>query len=286
MKLKFWFSLVFSTTVLLSLAGHTSRANVIDSVTEDISQARAREYSNSKGGDVCNRLKNVTDKTIAGRQAFFHWVARCGERSELAMRRTAIGNTYWYGWSIYIPSDWQDAREGYDIVNQWAIFPTKINMKKACGAAGSYIAISKNTLTFALQRQGDTEEVTCTKYPLMEVAEMRGKWVDLVMHVKWTGDTNGFLKLWMKSKNEPYQLKINYTGSTYWNHAKTGPYFKMGLYKGDPDFAGPAPRYLYTAQYRLGNADSNFQAVSPIQESIACRYVPNMAQLFGNKCIN
>ncbi|MES1021692.1 heparin lyase I family protein [Gloeocapsa sp. BRSZ] len=283
MKVKFWFSLVFSTTVLLSLVGHTSRANVIDSVTEDSSQARVRESSNSKGGDTCNKLK---DKTIAGRQAFFHWVARCGERSELAMKRTVIGNTYWYGWSIYIPSDWQDTSQGYDIINQWAIYPTRINMKKGCGAAGSYIARSKNMFTFMLQRQGDKDEVVCTKYPLAKVAEMRGKWVDFVMHVKWTGDKDGFLKLWMKSSSEPYQLKVNYTGSTYWNHAKSGPYFKMGLYKGDPNFAGPAPRYLYTAQYRLGDDNSNFQAVAPIQESFACKYVPRISSMFGNKCSN
>lgn len=286
MKVKFWFSLVFSTTVLLSLVGHTSRANVIDSVTESINQARSRESANSKGGNTCNKLEDVTDKTIGGRQAFLHWVARCGERSELAMKRTVIGDTYWYGWSVYIPSNWQDTLQGYDIVNQWVIYPTKINLKKACGAAGSYIALGRNTLTFSLQRQGNTAEVACTKYPLIEVAKIRGKWLDFVMHVKWTGDTDGFLKLWMKNGNEPYQLKVDYAGSTYWNHAKTGPYFKMGLYKGDPNFPGPAPRYLYTAQYRLGDANSNFQAVSPVQESIACKYVPSIARVFGNKCSN
>ncbi|MBE9191002.1 heparin lyase I family protein [Gloeocapsopsis crepidinum LEGE 06123] len=286
MKVKSWFSLVFSATILLSLAGYTTQAKVIDSVTEDISQARSREFSNSKGGDACNKLENVTDSTIAGRQAFLHWVARCGERSELAMKRTVLGNTYWYGWSIYIPPSWQDTSRGYDIVNQWLVYPAQIRFKEACGAAGSYIARSKDTLTFAFQRQGDTKEVVCTKYPLAKVAEMRGKWVDFVMHAKWTGNKDGHLKLWMKIGDEPYQLKVEHIGSTYWNHAKTGPYFKMGLYKGNPNFPGPAPRYLYTGGYRLGDATSNFQAVNPARELLTCRYAPKLSEMLGLRCHN
>lgn len=279
-----WFSLVFGVTILLSLAGYTSQAKVIDAVTDDISQARSREFSNSKGGDACNKLE--ADHTVAGRQAFRHWVARCGERSELAMQRTVLGNTYWYGWSIYIPPDWQDTPRGYDIVNQWLVYPAQIHFKKACGAAGSYIARNQDKFTFAFQRQGDTQEVVCTRYPLAEVADIRGKWVDFVMHVKWTGDQDGHLKLWMKIGNEPYQVMVDYTGSTYWNYAKTGPYFKMGLYKGDPNFKGPAPRYLYTANYRLGDASSDFQAVNPARESLACKYAPKLSEMLGYKCSN
>lgn len=276
-----WFGLVFGVTVLLSVAGYTSQAKVIDAVTEDISQARSREVSTSKGGDACNRLENTE---IAGRQAFLHWVARCGERSELAMRRTVLGNTYWYGWSIYVPPSWQDTTRGYDIVNQWLVYPAQIHFKDACGAAGSYIARSEQSFEFAFQRQGDTQEVVCTRYPLATVAQMRGKWVDFVMHVKWTGDDDGHLKLWMRKDNEPYQLKVDHVGSTYWNHTKTGPYFKMGLYKGNPNFRGPAPRYLYTAGYRLGNASANFQMVNPASESLACKYAPQLSAVFGAKC--
>ena len=37
----------------------------------------------------------------------------------------------------------------------------------------------------------------------------------------------------------------------------------MGLYKGNPNFKGPAPRSLYTAEYRLGDANSSFKQVVP-----------------------
>jgi len=35
-----------------------------------------------------------------------------------------------------------------------------------------------------------------------------GKWVDFVMHVKWTGDSDGFLKLWVKEGDKSYNLRL------------------------------------------------------------------------------
>lgn len=260
--MKSWIQITIAVAVLLGLANERSHAEIIESVTQTTSQARKLESSSSSGGANCNQIVNAS--SISGVQyAFKHWVNLCGERSELVMNKTEIGNTYWYGWSMFIPSDWQDTSEGYDIVNQWATYPTNKKFSKACGANGSYIARTKETFTFNLQRQGDVAQIVCQKYPIASVSELRGKWIDFVMHVKWTGNSDGFLRLWTKIGNEPYNFTINYVGATYWNDEGTGPYFKMGLYKGDPNFKGPSPRYLYTAQYRLGDAKSTFQDVAP-----------------------
>ncbi|MES1021697.1 heparin lyase I family protein [Gloeocapsa sp. BRSZ] len=260
--------LLLSTTLLLLVGANKSHAAIIEEVTEDISRARSREHSTSKGGAACNRLENVTTFTNntthpirAGRQAFLHWVNRCGERSELSMRRTVIGNTYWYGWSMFIPSNWDNPSDSYDILAQWPIYPSVRRL--ACGAAGSYMIRSGDSISFSLQRQGATSETECTKYTLASLSEVRGKWVDFVMQAKWTGNTDGFVKLWMKIGNEPYVEKVNYSGRTYWIGEASGPYFKMGLYKGDPNFKGTAPRYFYTDEYRLGDANAKFEDVAP-----------------------
>lgn len=83
------------------------------------------------------------------------------------------------------------------------------------------------------------------------------------MQVKWTGNQDGFLKLWMRKGGGDYSQAVDYQGRTYWNDEGEGPLFKMGVYKGDPDFKGPAPRYLYTDEYRLGDNNSSFEEVEP-----------------------
>jgi hypothetical protein len=67
----------------------------------------------------------------------------------------------------------------------------------------------------------------------------------------------------MKIGNDQYTQKLDYKGPSYWNNEGNGPYFKMGLYKGDPNFKGPAPRTVFTDEYRLGNDKSSFEEVSP-----------------------
>jgi hypothetical protein len=265
---------VLGTSFFLSVGVNKSRAEIIDSVTEDISQARP-EYSGSKGGAACNHLQNVTTfmdnnayPVRFGKKAFMHQVDRCGERSELSMKRTEIGKTYWYGWSMFIPPNWQDTDAGADILAQWPTYPTSKSFKVGCGAVGSFIGrgrggSSRDRVDLLLQHPTNSAAIKCDKFPLAKVSEMSGKWVDFVMNVKWTGNKDGFLKLWMKSGNGQYTQKVGYKGRTFWNDENTGPYFKMGLYKGDPNFAGPAPRYLYSDEYRLGNDRSSFEEVSP-----------------------
>jgi hypothetical protein len=272
------FGLVLSVAVFLTLGANKSHTEIIDSVTKDISQASAIEYKGSKGGAACNQLQNVTSAR-SSRRAFLHRVDRCGERSELAMKRTVIGKTYWYGWSMFIPSSWKDTDGGHDILAQWAAWPTSKNFRKGCGAVGSFLArgrggSSGDQIDFLLQHAGDSAVVECQKFPLAKVSEMRGKWIDFVMQAKWTGNKDGFLKLWMKIGNGSYTQKVNYKGRTFWNDEDTGPYFKMGLYKGNPNFKGPAPRHLYTAEYRLGNVNSSFTEVTPALTSRFCKYIP------------
>lgn len=251
----------WSTIFIFSVGVHKSNAKIIESVTEKINHVEL-----GKGGANCQKVETTSTFKRGGQKAFKHWIDRCGERAEMKMKRTKIGGTYWYGWSMFIPSDWQDTSAHYDIVNQWATAPTmpvRGGGTFKCGANGSHLARQDDTFYFIFQRQGDSVDVKCTKYPLAKVSAVRGKWIDFVMHVKWTGNKDGFLKLWIKAGDRSYTQEINYKGRTFWNDEGTGPYFKMGLYKGEPGFKGPAPRYLYTDEYRLGDANSSFEQVAP-----------------------
>lgn len=263
-------ALALGTSLSVAITPNKVQAKIIESVTEDVSEANATEASRSKGGSSCNSLENVStfvDNSVhpvrGGKQAFRHWVNRCGERSEFRMKKTKIGETYWYGWSMYIPTDWGDSDKGFDILSQWATYPTKRNGNFACGANGTYMTRNGRNVVFKFQYKGDKEDIECDRYNLAKISDIRGKWVDFVMQVKWTGDKDGFLKLWMRTGGDEYSQEVDYRGRTYWNDEGEGPYFKMGLYKGDPNFKGPAPRYLYTDEYRLGDRNSSFEEVAP-----------------------
>ncbi|MBD2305484.1 heparin lyase I family protein [Chroococcidiopsis sp. FACHB-1243] len=251
--------LALCTTFLCLPEGvHKSDAKIIDSVITTVKRPEL-----GKGGSACQKLATIPPTKGNGQKVFKHWVDRCGERSEMATKKTKIGETYWYGWSMFVPSTWKDTDAGFDIVNQFGAFPSKKGRRYKCGGIGSKISRQGSNFIFDLQRQGNFVDVECTKFNLAKVSQLRGQWTDFVMQVKWTGNKDGFLKLWMKTGNGNYVQKINHQGATFWNDEGTGPYFKMGLYKGNPNFKGPAPRSLYTAEYRLGDANSSFKQVVP-----------------------
>lgn len=240
-----------------------SRNHLIESVTDDPGDARGREYTGSKGGPECNQLTRVDTPVRAGSSAFRHWVSTCGERSELAMARTEISGTYWYGWSMLLPEDF-DHQGSNSHVMQMNTWPSPRDGKFPCGGNGHKITIrSSGLMEFDLQRAGVQRDSECEKFPLGSVQQMKGKWIDFVMQGRWTGDADGFLKLWIRVGSAGYRQVIDYRGRTWWNDEDRGPYFKMGAYMGDPGWKGPPSRTLYTDEYRLGSSDARFEDVAP-----------------------
>jgi hypothetical protein len=250
--------------VLALLISIPCRAELVESCTEDIAEARGREADRSKGGPENNRLSNTHSPVRAGKIAFRHWVNRRGERSELAMRRTEIGGTYWYGWSMLLPDDF-DHRGSDTIVMQLASWPTPRNGKFPHSANGPYLEIQPDgRMIMHLQHKGQNTDMVCDDFVVAEdVARLKGKWLDFVMHARWTGDEDGRFKLWLKVDDNNYLQKVDYEGPVWWNDEDTGPYFKMGAYTGEPGWKGPAERTVYTDEYRLGDGESSFDEVAP-----------------------
>ena len=262
-------------------------AKLLQEVTEDIALARGVEAAGSKGGPENNLLRNnsadsapitnaaataradaqtVSQKVARGGEVCFeHTVTQRGERSELAMMRTEIGGEYWYGWSMLLPDDF-DHFGHKTIVMQLATWPSPRNGRFPASANGSYLQItSEGVLEFVFQYAGkpgvDTEVKRYVIHP--DITKAKGRWFDFVMHAKWTGDPDGFLKFWVKHHDNHYEQKIAHTGRTFWNDEDRGPYFKMGAYTGDPNWGGPERITLYTDEYRQGDANSSFDEVAP-----------------------
>jgi hypothetical protein len=286
--------------LIAAAAVGASRAAIIESCAETVGAGKA-EFTKSKGGPENNRFEVVSSPVRAGTSSFKHWVNTRGERSELAMAKTEIGRAYWYGWSMLFPQDF-DFTGSKTIVMQLATWPTPRDGRFPCGANGSFMHVdAMGSLVIHLQSSGGDKDMVCEKFTVLDdVSAVRGKWMDFVMHAKWTGDPDGFLKLWVKVHADDlsrghagipagqnaqsrgvekqagkdagapgtipvpnYVQAINYTGRTFWNDEDKGPYFKMGLYTGEPGWKGPPERTVFTDEYRLGDSGSSFAEVAP-----------------------
>jgi enterochelin esterase-like enzyme len=248
-------------STIISASGQSA---LLQSATEDIAQASGVEFAGSKGGPENNVLVNTDQVARAGKTAFKHWVNQRGERSELRMMKTDISGTYWYGWSMQVPKDF-DHRGHKTIVMQLASYPTPRNGKFPCRANGPFMHISPDgKLVLHLQHAGDSTDSQCDAFPVLDdITRTQGQWIDFVMQAKWTGDRDGFVKFWLKVGDGPYEQKMTYAGRTWWNDEDKGPYFKMGAYLGDPNWGGPPEIALYTDEFRMGGEKSSFDEVAP-----------------------
>lgn len=154
----------------------------------------------------------------------------------------------WFGWSIFIPSDWivDVTPEG---IIQWHQSPN------VSGVEPIGIWIDGNLFEVVVTKglnQGNT-------YLPMTAVNV-GQWNNIVIHIKWDSGTNGFIQCWVN--NVQY---VNYTGVT--NYPGQGYYIKMGCYKWfwqDPTTPSNVTKRVYFYdEFRQGDVTSNYCSVYP-----------------------
>lgn len=266
-----WFSAATLAALIMTICSSAvsthAQSNIISSITESTGQGIVESGSGAT-------FTAVTSPVRGGRNAFKATVPRGSERAEIRDQRnfnfTTLGETYWYGWSVYLPSNFTTTSES-NIINQWASYPPRV-ATFPCGGVGHKItAGGGQTLRFDLQHQRDaggsgSNASKCDTFDLASIADMKGKWTDFVMHAKWTGNSDGFFEIWVRvggasgTWEKPFQT---YNGPTWWNGEGRGPYFKMGYYAGDPNWTGPNSVTVYVDEYKLGNANAGSNAVAP-----------------------
>ena len=99
-----------------------------------------------------------------------------------------------------------------------------------CRAIGPFMHITaEGKLVFHLQHAGDDVDTKCDEFEIIaDVSKLKGKWLDFVMHAKWTGDKDGFLKFWVKEHDNHYAQKIGYVGRTWWERRRPRPLLQNG----------------------------------------------------------
>lgn len=234
-------------------------------VLQDVMDSTLAQADGVETGSGCTGAGNQETVVVSsGRKGdgYKHTVAQCGERAELrAHRDVYVGDTLWMAWSMKLDSNFSPGSLS-NIVNQWSVFPTQTGTTFPCGGVGHKITINSTNWRYDLQYSSNSDGNSggaCTQTNILSTPATLGKWVDFIQYAKWTGDTDGFLKLWARIEGEPgYTLVLDYTGRTWWNNEGRAPQFKMGLYTGDPGWTGSTnPNIVYTDEFRQSFAGRN-----------------------------
>jgi hypothetical protein len=133
------------------------------------------------------------------------------ERSELTETSplATIGFEYWYGWSLFVPKDFPNIYPTITTLGQFNqkvtnIPPVMFNLRWS----GFWLMMYQYDHSFLLIPEDD----------------FRNRWHDIIVHVKWSTDFDGFLKVWVNG-----QLKVEHFGPQTWHNYPI--YFKYGIYR-------------------------------------------------------
>lgn len=200
-----------------------------------------------------------------------------GTRAEIGWNTGASARTHteqWYGFSMYIPEDWQPDNQTGEILAQWHSPNTD---EAAAGQPGKSPPLSFWVTgdVFKIANIWDPKEVTIGNDPTIgepkggratiwsgSATALKGKWVDWVFHVKWNYDGNGFVEVWKDG-----QWLASRTGPNAYNDSGTIT-FKYGVYKSGWNNSNGSTnvikkRVIYVDELRIGSAALSFEDVSP-----------------------
>jgi hypothetical protein len=200
-----------------------------------------------------------------------------GTRAEIGRNTGASARAHteqWYGFSTYLPADWQIDNQASDIIAQWH---SPNDDEYAAGEPGKSPPLSLFITgdVFKIANIWDPKEVTLDNDPTLgepkggrvtlwqgSVTDMKGRWVDWVFHVKWNYDGNGIVQVWKDG-----QLIVSRTGPNAYNDVGTIT-FKYGIYKPGWNNSNGSThivktRVLSVDELRIGNSASSYAGVAP-----------------------
>jgi hypothetical protein len=195
----------------------------------------------------------VTSPVRAGRYAArIAWdrdqpIVNNGLRSEIT--RQGAGSVRedpdrWFAFSLLFPADWEVDRMSQDVVVQWHQSPDR-ELGEAWRSPPLALCVLGDRMH--LEARWDARAVTPAEGPQGKAVVglgplVRGRWVDWVVHVRWSFGPDGLVEVWrdgvsMASRRGP----VGYDD-------RRQTYFKTGIYKW---VGGPAARKTTVARRTL-----------------------------------
>lgn len=226
---------------------------VVDFETGDFQQTRTLE-----GGK--KEVVSAPEPVRAGKYAMKVSMTHNQKRSELTSLRSSAYGEFKYGWSIYIPKDF-DGKSSFSIVTQWHDWGTGREYAQD-GGAPTHLYIAGDNWRFKLRYQdGETGKTAKQEFALGSIEADRGKWTDFAMEVNWQSPKSGggYLRLYKNGEKI-----IDHSGPTWYEEKSSGPFFKMGMYKGAGSWKGEESQsVLYFDEFRMGDKTVALKDVTP-----------------------
>jgi hypothetical protein len=186
------------------------------------------------------------------------------KRAELKLGGVPANSEQWYAYSVFFPPSYKQDPSG-EIIAQWHDIP---DWELGEGWKVPALGLMTENGRLYLSNLWDSKPVSAKYNNVPDGKEtidlgpyQTGKWTDFVFHVKWSYTSNGLLEVWKDSK-----LIVSRPGPNYYNDLR-GPYFKIGVYKGDwkhqPKKSIVSQRDIYFDEVRVGDASARYEDVAP-----------------------
>lgn len=192
-------------------------------------------------------------------------IVASGKRAEIERLGVAShGETYWYGFSIFVPADWQPDHLD-EVVAQWnatADIDQGENERRS-----PPLAIRIEGSNWRITNRWDEREITppgneAPQKTLWVGGLDKGRWVDWVVNARWSYGPDGLVQVWKDGKRVVRKEGMN----TY--RDRLGLRFKVGIYKpvwNDPDGSASrvSERTVYHDEIRIAGDAARYEDVAP-----------------------
>jgi Polysaccharide lyase len=177
-----------------------------------------------------------------------HW---SGERAQIALyRHEQEGTDSYWGWSLYLPRNYRDARSFFQVFAEW-------HHSGLTGSPPVTFQIVSGRLVIRIVRTADPARATSwDQYDLGPITP--GRWTRFIYHARWSADPR-------QAVNDVFvngMLRQHITGhpnlfSGYWN------YLVVGWYRAAADIT----QVVYIDDVRVGNSLDSLDAIVGVQPS-------------------
>jgi len=162
----------------------------------------------------------------------------------------------WYGWSFMIPENFTDLAEngtGFNVIAQWHDQSGNPDNRSTLNPPISVLYGSKDGLTGIGIKYGLND---VNRHFMAEEVIEKGVWYDLIFHIGWSQDWDGFTEVWMNDE----QITNGTVEGPNMHHWRAH-YWKAGLYRGEVgQDATLTNNSIFYDEFSIGNS---YDAVNP-----------------------
>lgn len=246
--------------VIVSSAGaQSSLLTVADFESNDLSQLgtqKARADSLSivtrpvrAGKFAAKTLLRASDPKLHG-----------GQRAEFTDRKTTtieMEKDYWYGLSIFIPTEFTAPTKRDAVIFQW---------HTQQGGPSPVLAIRVKSGEWKITSDATEKRRTLAKIPLE-----KDRWTDWVVHAHWSAEAKGFWTIWKNGVEV-----VNESGIRTQYPEALGPYAKFGQYHSVDEVL---QNVVYFDEYRVAGPNGGYEVVAPAGDRQVMSANPDQAGL-------